>query len=131
LNNKDDETTVVKSKANVFKTNQAVTPSNREPDYCYTDGEYEIHGHKNHHIIGDTDETHYLMEQAREPTFKLEDREKVLLDKFKSTNVKYVWLRYDLTALQENSFYSSETSKGICPGLDLTYVAFVINEVMK
>jgi hypothetical protein len=130
LNNKDVETTVLKSKEGVFKADQ-VTLSNREPEYYYTDGEYEIRGHKSHNNIDDTSTTtSNIITQASDSTFKLVDREKVLLETFKS-NIKTVFLRDDLTALQNNSFWISETSKGIYPTEDSTYVGYVINKVMK
>ena len=77
----------VKSKEGVFKTYQALSLSNREPDYYYTDGEYEIRGHKGYRIIGKSDTNYNINAQANTPTFKLDDREKILLEKFKSTTL--------------------------------------------
>jgi hypothetical protein len=77
----------VKSKEGVFKTYRALSLSNREPDYYYTDGEYEIRGHISHRIIGKTDFKYNINAQAKNPTFKLDDREKILPEKFKSTTL--------------------------------------------
>ena len=77
----------VPSKEGVFKTDKALTLSNREPDYYYTDGEYEIRGHKGYRIIGKSDTNYNINAQANTPTFKLDDREKILHEKFKSTTL--------------------------------------------
>jgi len=120
----------VKSKEGVFKTNKALTLSNREPDYYYTDGEYEIRGHIGHRMIGKSDSKYNINAQAKNPTFKLDDREKILLEKFKSTNVKFVYMREDLVAAQVYNIWTSETNKGIYPEAgDNTFIGYVINKV--
>ena len=128
--NDPKEKAPVPSKEGVFKTDKALTLSNREPDYYYTDGEYEIRGHKGHRMIGNADTNYDIKAQAKDQTFKLSDREKILLEKFKSTNVRFVFMREDLVAAQTYNLYTSETSKGLYPrAADHNFIGYVINKV--
>lgn len=102
------------------------------PDYYYTDGEYEIRGYISHKIIAGAEAVHNIMETAKSETFKLEDVEKTLLEKFKTSNVKYIYFRRDLVSARGYTFYTSKNDNNADRGIyrvpnDNTYVGYVIN----
>jgi len=134
-NNKEDgkpkgeaKAKIVKSKEGVFKTAKASALSNREPDYYYTDGEYEIRGHKGHEIIDNKKYIYDIKAEARKPTFNMDDRERILLEKFKSTNVKFIDIPDTLASVKYRYLATSETSKGISPG-NVKWIGYIINKV--